>query len=230
MNWNEYYIRKAQENNGLDLSSRLRAVGKTYFGNPIEDDQLEILTQNIYDLVGDLSETDTIIDMGCGTGIIAEKLLWKYKGQKLVLVDPNLENINKCKKLFGNLPIVRFYNFDHNQTLQLVTKDTVLFTYEVIQHIESNAARDFILSLFQKNVSKIIFGGVPDLNRRDYFYENRSLKPTVKDNSDDVIGQWFEDSFFLDLSSDNYEANITRQNNLYTTHYRFDVVYERGTS
>ena len=228
MSWSEYYIKKSKEHTGLDRSSRLQAIGKTYFGKPIDDQQLEILTTNIYRLLGDLRQPNVIIDLGCGTGIISEKLIETYKGLKLILVDPNLDNINKCKSLFKHIPDIKFCNFDHHHAIQLVTKDTVVFTYEVIQHLPAVEARNFISALFQKNVAKIVIGGVPDLARRNVFYNNRSTKPQMKNNTDDVIGQWYDPSFFENLANEQFKLKILNQQKLYTTHYRFDVVYERG--
>ena len=229
MSWNEYYNKKAKEYTGIDRSSRLHAIGKTYFGKPIDDEQLEILADNIYQLIGDSRQLKSIIDLGCGTGIISEKLIEKYEGIRLTLVDPNLDNINKCKTLFGHIPLVNFYHFDHRQTIDLASTDTLVFTYEVIQHLSLDDVMEFVHSLFEKNVLKIVLGGVPDLSRRDNFYKNRTEKPQLKNHADSVIGQWYDQCFFTDLASEAFKVTIRDQNKLYTSHYRFDVSYERET-
>ena len=205
----------------------MRAIGKTEFGKPIDKYQLSTLFQNVIRLIGTVDNKANIIDMGCGTGVLSEVIYENFSDLKLLLVDPNLENIQKCRKIFSNSNNIECFNIDHRRTLSLANKSTILFTYEVIQHLDLDEVANFTRALFAKGVKKIIYGGVPDLHCRHVFYENRSVKPSLKNGCDDIIGYWYVRDFFTNISARGYKLSFSSQGKLYTATYRYDVTYMR---
>jgi phospholipid N-methyltransferase len=227
MSWNDYYRNKSIENNGIDLLNRLKAVGKTQLGEVIDETQLSNLYSNVKVLLGYIDQDTNIIDLGCGTGILSEYILNKYTFQKLLLVDSNELSIKICEKIFSQQENLEFHNVNHEEALHLVDKNTVLFAYEVIQHLDFDKVRYFTNELFKRKVKKIIYGGVPNLRCRELFYRNRRYKPVLKSGGDDVIGYWHRKDSFDNLQHENYKLRFSDQCSLYTADYRFDVTYTR---
>ena len=227
MNWNDYYKNKSDRYPGLDIESRLKAVGKTEFGTPITQTSLSILKQNILNLLGKCSNFSRFIDLGCGTGIITENVLTYLSGKETYLFDPSVDNITKCEILFAKEQNVYCKVGDHTQALQYINANTVLLAYEVVQHISHENLEIFIKKLFEFNVKKIIFGGVPDIERRELFFTGRDYKPDLVNQSDEIIGYWYKPVFFFNVLKHGYNTYIFEQGELYTSKYRFDVVIER---
>lgn len=227
MNWSDYYKQNSEKYPGLDLTSRLRAIGKTQFGIPLNEIELKVLKSNIISLIGDVSECSHIIDLGCGTGIVAEAIISKYIGIQIDLVDPNRENIQKCRLLFEKIPNIEFHELLHDQALHLVGEQTTLLAYEVVQHIPHSDLVDFIRRLTNLGIKRVVLGGVPDIDSRESFYKGRSVRPQLSNSSDNIIGFWYNKSFFEELVDGRYKVSICSQGKLYTAHYRYDVIIER---
>lgn len=227
MNWNDYYKNKSDRYPGLDIESRLKAVGKTEFGMPITQKSMNILRKNILNLLGDCADFSRFIDLGCGTGIITEHVLTCLADKEAYLFDPCFQNIKKCEILFANDQNVHCKVGNHMQALEYINKNTVLVAYEVVQHISHENLKTFIENLFEFKVKKIILGGVPDLERRELFFSGRDYHPDLVNRADNVIGYWYKTSFFFEILKRGYKTYIVEQGDLYTSRYRFDVIIGR---
>lgn len=224
MDFTGYYNVKFIENSQMDLVSRLRAVGKTYFGNVIDDRQLNYLEENIKTLVG--KNCSCIIDLGCGTGVNLEILSLSNCAASYIGVDLNENFIKLCTRYFE---IVGIENVDFRVgSLNVISDfemlDACIFSYEVVQHIEPKDLINMTSIAKHRGASKFIIGGVPDLDRRELFYKDRDYTPLLSDGCDDVIGFWYTGDFFERLAGKlQCGIKIKNQGKLYTSHYRFDV-------
>ena len=82
-------------------------------------------------LLANIDPTDqTIVDLGCGEGILLEKIIRLHPGKQVTGMDVMPENIDICKK--NNLPAA--YGDLYNLDLADNSMDTI-FLVEVIEHL-----------------------------------------------------------------------------------------------
>jgi len=226
LNWNKYYTKKYKDSSGIDLDSRLRAVGKTLLGEVIDNSQFYIFRENILKLISG-SRYSRIIDVGCGTGICLEIFAEKKCANSFIGVDLNPSFVTFCESFF-KIKMFVDYQFrigSLNAIKDFEIKDSCIFMYEVVQHIDPSDLLNMLIRAKEFGVKRFVVGGVPDIDKRDLFFSNRKYRPRLVDHSDDVIGNWYSKKYFEDLR-DFGQLAILSQNELYTSGYRFDVVFD----
>jgi len=82
----------------------------------------------IISMIGE--DDQRIVDMGCGEGILLEKLVQRFPNRQLLGVDVMEENISICRQF--NLPVMQ--NDVYQSSLATESQDVVIFM-EVIEHL-----------------------------------------------------------------------------------------------
>jgi len=94
-------------------------IGKKYW--LFKDEQLIKYTQG----------KKTIVDIGCGEGILLEKLMQKYPAKEIIGIDAEKENIEICKKYGLNV----IFGSAYNLPLKDNSIDCIILA-EVIEHLD----------------------------------------------------------------------------------------------
>jgi cyclopropane fatty-acyl-phospholipid synthase-like methyltransferase len=229
--WEKYWTTRPKT---VDKKDYLKQVGKTVKGQPITDLQFQLIVSQISDHLH-LKKDDLVLDLCCGNGLITKELA------------------KKCGEVVGvdfSQPLLEVANRDHRPSNVVYKHRNVLvldkvspkagdffnkiLMYEALQHFTK---RDLITILRNtlRLVSKsciMLFGSVPDARKKWKFYNtpNRRLIYMVRRMTGrEAIGTWWDKEFIrgvckqLDLLCEFKE----QPKELYTSHYRFDVLISR---
>lgn len=208
----------------------LRQVGKTVRGQPISDQQFQLIGSDVCHHL-DLKRTDVVLDLCCGNGLITKQIS------------------NKCKEVVG----IDFYkpllevairhhrpenvSYRHMSVLDLSKMPMTppgpfnkVLMYEALQHFKKG---DLIRIL--RNVlwlagagCVILIGSIPDARRKWNFYNtpwrrfNYLLHKIIGGH---VLGTWWDQDFIRATCKRlNLQCEFLEQSKeLHTSHYRFDV-------
>lgn len=103
-----------------------------------------------------IDKNSSILDVGCGTGRLAQQLEGKYSFY--VGIDPSIKNIETCKTkyLLKSLPNISFYHFDVESYF---SEFNISFEYAVISfviHEVDEKKREQFLSSISRHTKHII--------------------------------------------------------------------------
>ena len=80
-----------------------------------------------------IDDKKTIVDIGCGEGILMEKISQRFPDSKLLGIDPSPENVEICRRLNLNVMNGSVYELPLSEE----SADCLLFI-EVIEHLENS--------------------------------------------------------------------------------------------
>ena len=218
-----YYTQRVSHSKNL-----LYQVGKTIDGKPVNEHQLNLITQTIKHELK-LSTTDTVIDFGCGNGVLTKTLTNSTK--TIIGIERNKALYSQASKYLNNqkVSLVNANILHHDTKLLSFNK---AYCYEVIQHLTYLETKNFLFQTV-KNLPKnglLFLGGIPDEQRKSNFYNTeyrqRTLAKTLLETGSDPVGTWFLPVFFYELA-DKLSATcriLDQHKDLYSAHYRFDCL------
>ena len=225
-----------------NLDDALMQVGKTQMGVPVGAEQLDLILRSIVDAL-DLNDTDHIVDLGCGNGLVSERIATKVRS--VLGLDASPQLIEDAQH-FRATDILKFAvgDFTDPQLLKMwpgslgVGKTWKWYSYEVIQHLAPSEFKEFLNTISVKVRAgesgrspelKLFLGSIPDRARIRAFYDTperwafyeRNLSAGVEQ-----IGTWWEQKELQNLAE---EAGfcfqiIPQDPELYTSHYRFHAL------
>lgn len=220
----EYYTERASKSSDLYWQ-----VGKAIGGKPVEKKYLDMITSSIGSALR-LKKTDTVLDIGSGNGLVtrqvADRAAYVYGVEQNKLLYENAlansagKNITYINSSVFNIDLMSI-NFDK------------AYMYEVIQHIRYKELPTF-MEIVAEQVSRgvpLFVGGIPDEVKKWEFYNSKQRRcEHIKSLmvSGDPVGTWFHKDHLIYLGeSHGLRVNILPQEDvLYTSHYRFDCLFE----
>jgi SAM-dependent methyltransferase len=108
---------------------------------------------NLIELITSLVKGEKVLEIGCGNGVLLEKL--QNKGKKVLGIEPNSDLIDISKKNNPNLNIKQGFAEDLNRLID--DKFDVILMIDVLEHIENDEALLDDLSKFLNDGGEIIF-------------------------------------------------------------------------
>ena len=225
MNWYKYW----NENEIVNNANLYRQVGMTSYGRHPSIDEWNRLISEIHKLI-DLRESDTVLDLCCGNGMISNSIAKSCQG--IVAVDFS-------KKLLGNfIPVskkihkincdIRDIDFKNEQF------DSIIFSAS-IQHLSERESIVVIgkCNKWLKENGKLIILDIPDLKRKWNFYSNKKyrnnyISSIIKDEL--IIGTWFDDQFMISVGHyfNFSKTSVIEQDSYRINHsFRFDALLEK---
>jgi len=87
---------------------------------------------------GLLPETGTILDLGCGFGMLSALLATHAPGRAMIGLDVDAAKIARARRLFGDL--ARFEQVDFNAPVVDLPLADAVVTWDVLHHLEDPAA------------------------------------------------------------------------------------------
>ena len=225
-NVKKYYSERAKKNSRTDF---LWQVGKTINGEDVSCEQLELIVKTIVERL-DLSGKDKVFDLGCGNGLLTKKIstfVQEITGLDLTteLYDVALEYHSSNNTRYINANI---FDFDVKRYKNKFSK---VYLYEVLQHL-SLIESDKLLAILKGITSKkstIFIGGILDMDKKWSFFDTVERKSQYFDSlllGTDPLGTWYYKDYFKYLAG-RHNLNVECKNQddeLYTSHYRFDCV------
>jgi SAM-dependent methyltransferase len=218
-----------------EVDDALRQVGKTVLGVPVPEEQLAIIVAAITANL-DLGPDDHVIDLGCGNGVLTERIARIVTSVEGVDVSSNLI---EDAKAYRNPPNVRDRVADlaHESVPGPTGAATAKwYAYEVLQHLAVDEADRLLARVADAAPApaRVFFGSIPDRDRLEAFYDTpermgRYRRMVAAGN--EQIGTWWVPSEIASLArARGFTCRMLPQDpSLYTAHYRFDALLTRGT-
>lgn len=224
------------------LDDALKQVGKTQMGVPVGTEQIDMILYAIRNAL-DLDECDHVVDLGCGNGLVSERIADKVAS--VLGLDASSRLIEDAQR-FRATETLKFEVGDFTDPRLLSAwpgsrnpgKIWKWYSYEVIQHLTPVEFETFLATVSAKVQGdnkgsspglKLFLGSIPDRARiRDFYdtperweYYQRNLADGVEQ-----IGTWWEQKELLELAeAAGFRCEIRPQNpKLYTSHYRFHAL------
>jgi len=225
--WKSYYRDKSGASD-----DRFVQVGKTVDGSPVGADQLEIIAESIA-LGLDLGRQDCLIDAGCGNGLLTE--LVAAKVGRLVAVDQSAELLEIARATVAGPGIDWVHCEIPSRKFRSVLLDSganKLLMYEVLQHLDEPGLSGLLGDLSHAAVERVFIGGIPDSVRLESFYdttEKLAFHHKMEALGKPHLGQWWLKDRLESLCNEFGFAPtfLSQSKQLYTSHYRFDLLLSR---
>ncbi len=224
MNWKEFWNQKSLEGNAQ------KQVGRLKNGVVMPLQTLSLIADDIKQKV-DLQANDSLLDVCCGNGLLSAELA-KYCKQ-VVAVDFSELLINEAKIKHKDSNIV----FKQTDALQLqldeqFDKIVLYFSFQYFDSYKKGFEVIKNLSKHMKSGSIILIGDVPDLAKKDVYYNTFSKKLRLfKQN---IFGQndmgkfWSEAEMNLVCHVLGLKGEFMQQkNDLPFSNYRFDYLIKK---
>lgn len=213
-----------------ETDDALRQVGKTVLGVPVDDSQLDLIVHGIADRL-ELDSTDHVLDLGCGNGLITERIA-RVAGTVCALdVSPSL--IGDARR-YRNPPNVTYRVADLGDGVGLGAcphPRHKAYAYEVFQHLVAEDVDSLLKGLTAHSPEglRLWVGSIPDRARIRAFYDTPErwdlyLRRTAEGT--EQIGTWWDREELCETAQrSGFGCSLFDQpENLYTAHYRFDAL------
>lgn len=206
-------------------------IKRTVNGKPVSENDIRMIINQISNNMS-FSDTDHLLDIGCGNGALAARLfplVQDYTG-----VDFStylLEIANEYFRPNSNI------NYIENDALQFVTDfeqpnivDKVLM-YGCMSYLSRDDFSLFLNKISQRfiGVNTIFVGNIPDITKAADFFAKRDIIDYDVDNETTPIGVWWDPDGLYKLAADiGFTAEFLKMpEEFYGHHYRFDMILRR---
>lgn len=209
-------------------------VGKTVNGKEVPIEQIELIVTTIAQNLN-LQKDEKVLDFGCGNGLLTKKI--SHFVHKIVGLDMSSDLLEIAKE-YNSEDNISYFKCDilDNRMIEetISEKYSKVYLYEVIQHLnylEIDRLFHNLNEITKKN-SYIFLGGILDIEKQWIFFNTKERRFSYFSgiiSDDDPLGSWYHKDFFYFLSKKyNMTAKCIPQNNdLYTSHYRFDFLLKK---
>jgi len=208
--------------------NRFKQVHKTQFGEPVGPEVIEIIANTVLDKLA-ITKEDTVVELGSGNGLVAEAICASCQRLYGIELNENLLAV-ALKTIPAN---IEYFPGDILVFENDIIKNAKCFLYEVLQLLTYQDLRILLQHVMSGLQAKSLFiGGVPDINKLFNFYnteENRAFYYRCIERGDSPMGTWWDRGFIEFVAGDlGLRAEVSEQSpELYTHHYRFDVLITR---
>ncbi len=225
-NWLEYW-------NGhpriTESDEFLRQVGKTVSGEVIPESHVDAI---VADIVGglDLRADDRVLDLCCGNGLITRRCARHCRS--IVGIDFSRPLIAVAREHFA-ADAIEYVEGDVCSLLAALRDEpfSKIYMYEALQHLADDQAQTVLSGLRESKsrTAPILFGSVPDRDRRWDFYdtpERREQYERAVAEGTEPIGHWWTKRELIALGERHgYAVEIRELNEvLHGARYRFHAL------
>ena len=226
VDWYEYWNTAPGKAGERDF---LKQVGRTVNGKPIPEGNVNLIVADVVSKLN-LQETDSLLDLCCGNGLITAQL--SPYCRHITAVDFSEQLIGIANHYF-KCPNITYAIADVRQLPEKLCKKPVtkILMNCGIQHFAVNDVYQLFKNLKKKQSDRvpIFLTSIPDKGRLWNFYntpERRDEYHRRIHDGTEAIGTWWYQAEFADMASScGYTAECFQQNpDLDTAHYRFDAL------
>lgn len=227
---NNYWLNYYEKSSAEFVNEPLKQVGKTVHGVVVPPEQVQLIVNNIASAL-DLNASDTLVDLCCGNGVLTKHLA-RMSGMVIgVDFSSGLLDAARSNSASANIEYSQLDVTDLPATI--VERASKYSMYEALQHLSPNDF-DGLLSRLGSRLGaiKLLVGGVPDLGCLRCFYmsdENYRFYQEREASGKPHLGRWWtQDEMAKAAARNGYIVKIIPQpTGLYTSHYRFDALFEK---
>jgi 2-polyprenyl-3-methyl-5-hydroxy-6-metoxy-1,4-benzoquinol methylase len=231
-NWHQHWseVKNIASYSREDL---LRQVGKTVFGQPIENEQISVIVQQIRDALK-LTSEEVVIEIGCGNGLLTVEAAELCK--HVYAIDYSEPLIETAGRLNGRVNVSYRVGAAEDRSSYSFMPEGVrkVYSYEMLQHLTIEQTRAFLSNLYDIVAPQAIvfIGSIPDMARIRNFYNTDErwhyYLANVKSNTEQ-IGHWWDRGELTEIAQSAGFSIVFREQSpfLYTSHYRFNVILEK---
>ncbi len=205
-------------------------VRRTVQGVPVSDDQIKMIVEAIRSAL-DLNPRDTLLDIACGNGALAQFLFDSCSGYLGVDLSEHLISVAKAN--FEALPHYQFLHqeaSEYARTEPLPDRFSKVLCYGSFPYFPASDAAELLHTLFQKftKVQTVFIGNLPDKDRAAEFYKKQ---PDTEELADchSQIGIWRSHSEFAQLAGyAGWKVKFSAMPaGFYASYYRYDALLSR---
>ena len=227
---NHYWLNHYEKSAAEFVSQPLKQVGKTVHGVDVSPEQVQLIVKNIARVL-DLNASDTLVDLCCGNGVLTTQLA-RMSGMVIgVDFSSGLLEAARSNSASANIEYSQMDVTDLSESI--IDRASKYSMYGALQHLSSDDF-DGLLSRIggRRGALKLLVGGVPDLSCLRCFYvsdENYRFYQEREKSGNPHLGRWWtQDELAQAAARNGYIVTIIPQPpGLYTSHYRFDALFER---
>lgn len=226
MEKNEYWVNFWKTNTIVNKATPHEMVGRTIAGVPIEEEKWNKVLLNLEQELN-LKESDTLLDIGAGSGVIS--IPFAKKTKQVTAVDISDKLLSEMKSI-QNITLIegdaRELNFDSQSFDKIVI-------YFAIQHFTEEETTQLLQKCYNwlKPNGILYIGDIPDNSLKFNFFNNQERQKDYFNSlltSKPIIGTWFQKDFFEYLG--NFlgfsKSQIISQDVSYiNAHYRYDAKF-----
>ncbi|MGB0953859.1 MAG: methyltransferase domain-containing protein [Planctomycetota bacterium] len=205
-------------------------------------DQIELILASIVEAL-DLQHEDHVVDLGCGNGLVSERIAAITGSVLGIDVSPRLVEDARRFRATKNLG---FAVGDFTDPALLadwpgareVGTNWKWYAYEVIQHLAPEEMHAFLKTVAAKvqhaeggptGSLQLFLGSIPDLARIHSFYDTPERWDLFERNRAagvEQIGTWWQQKDLQAMTEElGFQCRIMEQDSaLYTSHYRFHAL------
>lgn len=212
------------------MTESLRQAGKTVLGRPIQPDQLDLIEESISTKL-ELVHRDVVVDLGCGNGIVTERIAPRVAWIAGIDVSKPLLSVARTQYTRSNCS---YHAGDLAKLGPLpILEVTKVYCYEVLQYLTTAETGVMLEALIHElgQDLKLFAASVPERAKLRAFYNTPSRWSNYerrKAEGIEQIGHWWERDELISLCNA-LGLNCTPFDQtaaLYTSHYRFDAKIE----
>ena len=227
---NCYWLNHYEKSAANFVNQPLKQVGKTVYGVDISADQVQLIVNNIVRVL-DLNASDTLVDLCCGNGVLTTQLAPMASAVIGVDFSSGLLQVARSTSTLTNVEYLQMDVTDLSETL--VNRAGKYLMYEALQHLSPDDLNRLLSRIgVRHGAIKLLVGGIPDLSCLRRFYvsdENYRFYQEREESGNPHLGRWWtQDEMAQAAARNGYTVKIIPQpSELYTSHYRFDALFER---
>lgn len=215
--WQEIWNKQERVNNAV-LDCLLKADGfDCGAGKFNAKDWMQYVTKI------DINPSDSIFEVGCGSGAFLFALKLKGYGSELNGLDYSDSLIDLASMFFNNKSFKcdEAINVDIKHTFDVVMSHSVFLYFENLDY-----AKEVLIKMIKKSTKKIVILDIPDKSKEKYYYAVR-MKNTDSKKYEGLNHMLYDKNWFSDIALQfNLKCNIFDQNFLKygNSKIRFNVV------
>lgn len=219
--------------NNLVSQDEQTQVLRTFNKTPIDDSLWEFTLETITSPLK-LSQSDKVLELCCGNGLIARNIAERVNNVTAVDVSTNLIEELK-KKNYKNINAfsmdIRKLDFD----FQSFDKIVIYAGIQYLNEAETIAMFEKLYKWLKPN-GILFVGDIPDYDKIWDFYNSKEREKVFFDNrklSKDIVGVWYKKDFFEKLCSyagfKKYKI-LKQHDKLIYSSFRYDLIATKGSN
>lgn len=222
--WTQFWESQGRNSLNEDLQSQVK---RTFAKEAISSEKWAQTLSYIDEQINPL-QTDTMLDLCCGNGLLTEFFSKKVKSVTAVDVSQDFVDSLESK----HLPNVTTLQEDALKTSFPENSFDIVVVYAAIQYFSESETIVLLekISKWLKPRGRILIGDIPDKARLWNFYNTTERVKFYFDNArnnEDVVGTWFDKTWLRTLLNNcgiiNVESIDQPEYQIYS-HFRFDIV------
>ena len=207
-----------------------RQIKRTVNGQPVSEGDIDLIVSQIAQQLR-LQTGDHLLDLGCGNGALASRLLERLNGY--VGVDFSTYLLEVAREYFQVDPSVAFIEADMRDVdryRHACADINKVLIYGAISYLTRNETELLLQHLTQQlpKLRRVFVGNVADAERASEFFARRQVTAYSLDDPRSPIGVWWTPDVFVEMSEAiGFQAQVVRMpTEFYGSAYRFDILLQ----